>query len=60
MAVTAGLNTQARDRVAQPPIQMIDASATKVERETETAASRMMLGAIAFRLHERLACLEPQ
>ena len=33
-------DNQARDRVTRSPIRMIDASVTKVERETETAASR--------------------
>ena len=43
MAATAGLKTQARDRVTNTPTRMVDASMTKVERETETAAFRRLL-----------------
>ena len=43
MAATAGLKAQARDRVTNTSTRMVDASMTKVERETETAAFRSLL-----------------
>ena len=43
MAATAGLKAQARDRVTNTSTRMADASMTKVERETETAAFRRLL-----------------
>ncbi len=43
MAATARLKAQARDRVTNTSTRMVDASMTKVERETETAASRSLL-----------------
>ena len=41
MAATARLKAQARDRVTNSTTRMVEASMTKVERETETAAFRM-------------------
>jgi len=55
MAATAGLKAQARDRVTNTSTRMVDASMTKVERETETAAFRIVLGAV-----KRSAKSEPQ
>ena len=46
MAATAGCETQARDRVTNTTTRMVEASMTKVERETETAAFRMMCSAL--------------
>ena len=46
MAATAGYETQARDRVTNTTTRMVEASMTKVERETETAAFRMMCSAL--------------
>ena len=37
------MNTQARDRVTNSTTRMAEASMTKVERETETAAFRRLL-----------------
>jgi hypothetical protein len=37
------METQARDRVTNTSTRMVDASMTKVERETETAAFRSLL-----------------
>ena len=55
MAATAGLRAQARDRVTDAATRMADTSMTKVERETETAASRIFAqNAIALRRLERL------
>jgi hypothetical protein len=49
------MGAQARDRVTNTSTRMVDASMTKVERETETAASRIVLGAV-----KRFAKSEPQ
>ena len=46
MAATAGHKTQARDRVTNTTTRMADASMTKVERETETAAFRRLCSAL--------------
>ena len=46
MAATAGHKTQARDRVTNTTTRMVDASMTKVERETETAAFRRLCSAL--------------
>ena len=43
MAATARLKAQARDRVTNSTTRMVEASMTKVERETETAAFRRLL-----------------
>ena len=43
MAATARLKAQARDRVTNPTTRMVEASMTKVERETETAAFRRLV-----------------
>jgi hypothetical protein len=42
MAATAGDNPQARDRMPAPINRMMIETNMKVERETETAASRIM------------------
>ena len=43
MAATARLKAQARDRVTNSTTRMVEASMTKVERETETAAFRRLV-----------------
>ena len=49
------INTQARDRVTNPATRMAEASMTKVERETETAAFLPFLLCATALLLERIA-----